>query len=69
MITPDEIRHILQDLGLTQVEAAELCGVQGRTMRRWIKDPDKMPLTAVETLYSWQYFENNGRAWPLHKLH
>ena len=68
-MTSDEIRLILNELNLTQEDAGALCGVVGRTMRRWIKEPETMPLTAVETLYAWQYLEHTGKNWPLHKLH
>jgi putative transcriptional regulator len=34
-MTPDEVRAIRARLGLTQVELARLCGLQGRTWRRF----------------------------------
>lgn len=65
----NEILFILNDLDLTKKDAAFLLGVHGRTMRRWLNFPEQMPLSTVETLYSWQYFEKNGLSWPLYKHH
>lgn len=48
--TPANLRALLQHAGLTQQAAADLLGVDGRTVRKWLADLDSsshrdMPLT------------------------
>jgi hypothetical protein len=41
--TPDELRRALDQMGLSQVGAACLFGVNDRTVRRWIKGDQPIP--------------------------
>jgi len=48
--TPANLRALLKHAGLTQQAAADLLGVDGRTVRKWLADLDSsshrdMPLT------------------------
>lgn len=38
--TPANLRALLQHAGLTQQAAADLLGVDGRTVRKWAADTD-----------------------------
>lgn len=50
LMSPAELRTILDGLHLPQVRAAKLLGVDDRTMRRWIKGDAPMPELAVRVL-------------------
>jgi DNA-binding transcriptional regulator YiaG len=41
--SPDELRKALDQMGLSQVRAACLFGVNDRTVRRWIKGDQPVP--------------------------
>jgi hypothetical protein len=49
-ITPDWIRQRLADGEVTQSDAAELCAVDPRTMRRWLAGDREMPRSAAVLL-------------------
>jgi len=45
-MTPAAYREALDTLGLSQLAAARLLGVNGRTSRRWASDRDVLPPAA-----------------------
>jgi DNA-binding transcriptional regulator YiaG len=49
-MTTTEFRDTLTALGLSQVGAARLLGVDGRTVRRWIKGDREIPAPAARFL-------------------
>jgi len=54
--TPANLRALLASAGLTQQAAADLLGVDGRTVRKWVTDLDNashrdMPLTQWQKLF------------------
>lgn len=42
-MTPDEFRALLAALGLSQLRAARLLGIQGRTIRHWCAGDRDIP--------------------------
>ena len=36
--TPTNLRLVIEKLGVTQLRAAEMCGVKERTLRQWLND-------------------------------
>jgi DNA-binding transcriptional regulator YiaG len=57
-MTPDEYRAAIAKLGLSQVAAAKLLGVDARTSRRWANGERDMPAPAVRFL---QYLIATGK--------
>jgi transcriptional regulator with XRE-family HTH domain len=51
-MTEEELREALARLGLTQIDAARLLGVNPRTMRRWIKQDSWMPHSAEMVIHN-----------------
>jgi DNA-binding transcriptional regulator YiaG len=49
-VTPDEYSEAIQTLGLSQIAAAKLLGVDGRTSRRWISGERDVPEPAARFL-------------------
>src|SRR6516165_45685 len=49
-MTPDEFREIIEKLGLSQIAAARLLGVDARTSRRWASGERDIPPPAVRFL-------------------
>jgi DNA-binding transcriptional regulator YiaG len=49
-MTADQYRHIIVRLGLSQIAAARLLGVDERTSRRWANDERDIPAPAVRFL-------------------
>jgi DNA-binding transcriptional regulator YiaG len=49
-MTPEALRALLSRLGLTQGQGARLCGVDARTMRRWVCGEREMPGPAERLL-------------------
>jgi DNA-binding transcriptional regulator YiaG len=49
-MTPDQYRAAIEKLGLSQVAAARLLGVDGRTSRRWANGERDVPAPAVRFL-------------------
>jgi DNA-binding transcriptional regulator YiaG len=49
-MTPEELRATLDRLGLTQLGAAKLLSVDGRTVRRWIAGDRDIPGPAIVLL-------------------
>ena len=45
-MTPDQLRDLIQRAGITQARAAELAGVQLRTMQQYLAGDRAMPLSA-----------------------
>lgn len=45
-MTPEQLRDLLARTGLTQQRAAELAGVELRTMERWLAGARAMPRSA-----------------------
>lgn len=45
-MTPDAFRALLERVGLSQVAAAKLLRVDGRTARRWASGEAPIPFTA-----------------------
>jgi len=55
--TPANLRALLASAGLTQQAAADLLGVDGRTVRKWVADLDNashrdMPLAQWQKLFA-----------------
>jgi len=59
----DELQSILNELGLTQGEAATLLSVDERTVRRWFEDPSRIPGPANQALRAWLRLHRFGLAW------
>ena len=57
-MTPDEYRATLERLGLSQVAAARLLGVDARTSRRWANGERDVPAPAIRFL---QYLIATGK--------
>jgi DNA-binding transcriptional regulator YiaG len=55
-VTPAELRALLKRLGLSQIEAALLLGVDVRTMRRWMMAEREMPEPAVRLLWACEHY-------------
>ena len=49
-MTPDEYREAIEGLGLSQIAAARLLGVDARTSRRWASGERDIPPPAVRFL-------------------
>jgi DNA-binding transcriptional regulator YiaG len=49
-MTPDEYREAIESLGLSQIAAARLLGVDARTSRRWASGERDIPPPAVRFL-------------------
>ena len=45
-MTPEELRDLIRRAGITQARAAELAGVQLRTMQQYLAGDRTMPLSA-----------------------
>lgn len=52
-MTPADLASALTRLGLSQSEAARRCGVDPRTMRRWLAGDRKIPGPVVELVRTW----------------
>lgn len=52
-MTPADLRAALSRLGLSQSEAARRCGVDPRTMRRWLAGDRRIPGPVVELVRTW----------------
>src|ERR1700722_7999386 len=53
MMSKPELAAHMDQLHLTQAEAAHLLSVNARTVRRWIENPAEMPGPAEQTLRAW----------------
>jgi hypothetical protein len=63
-LNSSEFRHHLQQLGLTQAEAAELLSVALRTVRRWADETNgEIPGPAAEALRAWLALHRQGIPW------
>lgn len=51
-MTPDQLRDLIARAGITQARAAELAGVQLRTMQQYLAGDRAMPLSASGLLCS-----------------
>jgi DNA-binding transcriptional regulator YiaG len=49
-VTADEYRSAIETLGLSQLAAAKLLGVDGRTSRRWVSGERDVPAPAARFL-------------------
>ena len=58
-----ELRGALDELGISQVEAAILLGVSDRSVRRWVEGPDEVPGPVEQTLRAWLRLERARLAW------
>lgn len=59
----EELRVILDELGLSQAEAAGLLSVDERTVRRWLEDGSRIPGPAQQALRAWRRLHRLGLAW------
>lgn len=57
-MTPDQYRAAIEQLGLSQIAAAKLLGVDERTSRRWANGERDVPAPAVRFL---QYLIATGK--------
>lgn len=62
-MTVNELREHLDELGLTQVEGAQLLGANARTMRRWIAGDLEVPAAVESALRAWLRLHRAGLAW------
>lgn len=53
----------LNQLDLSQTEAARLLSVNVRTVRRWVENPSEMPGPAEQALRAWLRLHRLGLAW------
>lgn len=58
-MTPEQYRTAIEQLGLSQVAAAKLLGVDERTSRRWARGERDVPPPAIRFL---QYLIATGRS-------
>lgn len=58
-----EFRDSLQDLGLSQAEAARLLGVKLRTVQRWAAGRPAVGEPAAQALKAWRRLAERGIAW------
>jgi Homeodomain-like domain len=58
-----ELAVLLDQLGLTQAEAARLLSVNVRTVRRWVEEPAEIPGPAEQALRAWLRLNRLGMAW------
>ena len=63
MMTRPELEKCLRELGLPQVEAADLLSINHRTMRRYLEDPSQMPGPTEQALRAWQRLQRLGLPW------
>ena len=63
MMTTANFRDFLDQLGLSQSEAARLLSVSPRTIRRWADVPSEMPGPAEQALRAWLRLHRLGLAW------
>jgi hypothetical protein len=63
MMTNVEFETYLQELGLTQTEAARLLSVNGRTVRRWVDGTVEIPGSVEQAVRAWIRLEELGLAW------
>lgn len=63
IMTRDEFDVLLQELGLSQAEAARLLSVDPRTVRRWAEDPNEIPGPAEQALRAWLALHRYGLPW------
>ena len=59
----EELRSVIGDLGLSQVEAARLLGVETRTIQRWIAGAYGVPEPVAQALCAWRRLAERGFAW------
>jgi transcriptional regulator with XRE-family HTH domain len=59
----EELRSVIGDLGLSQVEAARLLGVETRTIQRWIAGANGVPEPVAQALCAWHRLAERGFAW------
>jgi DNA-binding transcriptional regulator YiaG len=57
-MTPDQYSKAIEALGLSQLAAAKLLGVDGRTSRRWVSGERDVPPPAARFL---QYLIATGK--------
>jgi hypothetical protein len=62
MMTPQELRTHLTKLSLTDSEAADLLGVNYRTLRRW-SEGEEVPSPVERALRAWRRLSDYGLAW------
>lgn len=60
---PKELERLLKNLGLTQVRAANILGVDARTMRKWLSNQARIPHATAQYLRTIVKFKI-----PLHEL-
>jgi len=52
-LSPQQFRHALRQLGLTQVQAAKRLRVNQRTVRRWVAGDSRVPESVTLLLEVW----------------
>jgi hypothetical protein len=63
IMTKNDFNLLLNELGLSQTEAARLLSVDARTIRRWAMDPADMPGPAEHALRAWLALHRVGLPW------
>lgn len=62
-MSPNEFHGALNELGLSQVDAARLLSVDPRTVRRWVANPAEVTGPAEQALRAWQKLNQLGLPW------
>lgn len=62
-MSPQEFHEALNELGLSQVDAARLLSVDPRTVRRWVANPAEVTGPAEQALLAWQKLNRLGLPW------
>lgn len=62
-MTKDDLISILNQLRLTQADAAQLLSVDSRTVRRWVENPSDIPGPAEQALRAWLALDRVGLPW------
>ena len=52
-LSPQQFRHALRQLGLTQVQAAKRLRVNQRTVRRWVAGDSRVPESVTLLIEVW----------------
>jgi hypothetical protein len=63
MMTRSELVAALDELDVTQIEAAQLLSVDARTLRRWLEPPNEVPGPAEQALRAWLRLQRRGLSW------
>lgn len=63
MMSRNELRNALEELGLTQTDAAQLLSVDARTLRRWLEPGGEVPGGHEQAIRAWRRLQKLGHSW------